>query len=348
MNRADVNLDQVGQFIFDLYGLSSIEINRLNGYDDKNFHVLVKRDINSNSFIDTVSDDGYVLKIINTLDSQQGDRFDAQKQLLCHLNQRGILCPKPIINKQGNIYEKITLSTGVHILWLLQYIDGIILHKVPKSSDLFYHVGALAANIDNALKSFDHPVYHNRIQWSLGSAADVIDCLSAISGDEKKDLIRRIISEFSARVLSVESELERGIIHGDLNEQNIIVDNENLKIKAVIDFGDTHYGCYLYELALAIVYMIFTSNDVKTGRYVVNGYHSVRPIPVKEFKLLKVCVLARYCQSLVYGAYGSLQDPTNDYILTTSKSGWNLLKTIYDFPEDDLLNLWGTDIEFRL
>jgi hypothetical protein len=35
--------------------------------------------------------------------------------------------------------------------------------------------------------------------------------------------------------------------------------------------------------------------------------------------------LCRYAQSLTMGAYTHSQDPSNDYVLTTSKTGWTKL-----------------------
>ena len=45
----------------------------------------------------------------------------------------------------------------------------------------------------------------------------------------------------------------------------------------------------------------------------------------------QVCVAARYVQSLVLGAYTNQQDPSNDYVLITAKTGWKYVKTNNDF-----------------
>ncbi|XP_030766299.1 hydroxylysine kinase [Sitophilus oryzae] len=350
MIRAQVTVDEAKRFVCDVYGLRVAGIYCLNGYDDKNFHVKVDSTIDSsNTCIDKVSECGYVLKIINSLDSEDERRFEAQTSLLIHLNKCNIRCPKPVLTKEKKIFEKVIISGTNHIIRLLEYIDGTILHKIDQyMPELFYQVGQLAAKIDNALQDFDHPVYRERIQWSLGSAADILQYLHAINDENKKELVSKIINEFSARVLSIENELEKGIIHGDINEQNLLVENKDgWYIKAVLDFGDTHYGCYIYELALAVAYMIFTSNDISNGAHVVRGYCSARTISLKEFKLLKICVLARYCQSLLYGAYSSLEDPNNEYILTTSKTGWSLLDRISSIPEDKLLGIWGKGLDLK-
>lgn len=84
-----------------------------------------------------------------------------------------------------------------------------------------------------------------------------------------------------------------GLIHGDINEQNIIVDEEkgNYRIKAIIDYGDCHIGCYLYELAITMTYMIILAKDIAAGKHVLSGYSSVRKVSDLEYSLLKVNIV---------------------------------------------------------
>ena len=48
---------------------------------------------------------------------------------------------------------------------------------------------------------------------------------------------------------------EVGYIHGDFNEQNIIVDAQD-NILGVIDFGDSQKNPLVYDIAIAIMYMM--------------------------------------------------------------------------------------------
>jgi hypothetical protein len=40
------------------------------------------------------------------------------------------------------------------------------------------------------------------------------------------------------------------------------------------------------------------------------------------------------------GAYSYMQDPENEYLLTTSQKGWNVLQLIWNTPQSDLVNRW--------
>lgn len=104
-------------------------------------------------------------------------------------------------------------------------------------------------------------------------------------------MILDIVEQFERRVLTdARDKLETGMIHGDFNEQNILVAEINGKwtIKAVLDFGDSQYSCYLYELAIAVTYMMLLRRDVGVGGHVIAGYLGVKAISEMEFQLLKV------------------------------------------------------------
>lgn len=344
MIRPEINLDETVEIISNLFGLKVNTISQLNGYDDKNFHIFVDPEVNNNNFIKDIVDDGYVVKVVNSLDSQYDEWFKAQHELLLALNKNNIACSKPILTKNGKPFEKVQLSSGNHIVRLFEFISGEILFKIQGTSKLFYDVGVLTAKLDNVFQELDQPAFHRNFQWTMSNAPDILNYLDAVQNKEREEIVKNVIEEFNLRVLSIEEMLDKGLIHGDINEQNLLVEqiNNHFSLKAVLDFGDTHYTCYLYELAIAMTYMIITSNQIGTGGYVLAGYRSVRTISDQELDLLRICVLTRMCQSLVLGAHASLQQSDNSYQLITAKHGWALLETMFKIPEKDLLERWAS------
>ena len=69
MQRAYLSQDEVVTIVERLYGLQVTSSSELNSYDDLNLHVQVSQTHWDNSNIPKVSPDGYVLKILNSLDS---------------------------------------------------------------------------------------------------------------------------------------------------------------------------------------------------------------------------------------------------------------------------------------
>lgn len=103
-------------------------------------------------------------------------------------------------------------------------------------------------------------------------------------------MILEIIEEFETKVLKNKDLFEKSIIHGDFNEQNIVVavNQEGWKIHGVLDFGDTQYSALVFELAIAITYMVLQDKSLDAAGYVIAGYSTVRTIPEHEYEVLKV------------------------------------------------------------
>lgn len=124
----------------------------------------------------------------------------------------------------------------------------------------------------------------------LESVTKLPEFIHVIPSDKRRKIVEEVIKDFQQKVISQSSNFKKALIHGDANEQNIIVEKTSgdWKIKAIIDFGDCHIGCYLYELAITITYMMLLTKNLDVGGYVLAGYMSVLGIPKEECSLLKV------------------------------------------------------------
>lgn len=353
----------VHQLANNLYNLEVVSIKELNSYDDKNFHITVK----DNSHLPDVNDAcpfGYVMKVLNSLDSRAPNLIDAQNEMMLYLGNKGLPCPKPVKNVHGKSMSlenlKIQISepldvaaakdhpTGQYIVRLLSFVPGKILHSVPYTKELFFQVGELVAKTDLALAGFKHDGIKgvDRI-WNLNAVPKLTDFVYAIEDEQKRSLSVAVIDNFKSNVLPLLEHLESGPIHGDFNEQNILVTEEEgqpgkFYLSGILDFGDVHINFYLFELAIAICYMMIecqSMNILDAPGHVLAGYNRFRLIPENEFTLLKDCIAARLSQSLVLGAYSYSQNP-DPYLLTTSQRGWQCLKMLWDCPKDELHKRW--------
>merc|ERR1712071_397922 len=85
-------------------------------------------------------------------------------------------------------------------------------------------------------------------------------------------------------------------------------------------------------------------DPAQAGGHVMAGYLRHRSLPALESRLLRVTVAARYAQSLVMGAYSYSQDPGNEYLLITSKTGWEILASFWSLSREQLYRDWDTTI----
>lgn len=124
------------------------------------------------------------------------------------------------------------------------------------------------------------------------SSISYIEEYVPIVNEAQRGMVEHIIQEFDQRVLKHMDEFPRQMIHGDFNEQNVLVGksdgNADYKVIGIIDFGDTQNSPLLFELAVALTYIMLTTGEVETGGYFLAGYKMTRLIPENEMKVLKV------------------------------------------------------------
>lgn len=328
-----------------LYGMRATSVRELDAYDDRNYHVLCE-EAHENPHVAVPEKAGYVLKVINSLDSRKTGVIEAQNELMIFLDQRDVRCPLPVKNLRGTYFSLESLksdnSMERYAVRLLVYRPGELLHRARTTGELLRKVGSFAAQINEIFAGFDHPAYYeHRTLWMLTAVPRLRQFTYALKSPLDKQLVHDVIVSFEREVLPVTDQLEQGVIHGDLNEHNIITSPDGEDIVAVIDFGDTQRTCRVFELAIVLCYMILQAVDVGMGKYVVEGYETVRRLTDLERRILKISVCARMCQSLVMGAYSHLHDPQNQYLLSTQKTGWTLLKRLWPMRQNDVMQAWG-------
>ena len=149
------------------------------------------------------------------------------------------------------------------------------------------------------------------------------------------------------------------MIHGDVNESNIIVhavpkqnsptkESRVYDVSALIDFNDVVLSYTAFDVAICIAYMSIQCEDFDqrdVGGHVLAGYLSVRSLNETERDVMKVCVCARVAQSLIMGAYTYHMDPSNSYVLNTAARGWPLVSLLWETPKHELDARWKKIIE---
>lgn len=77
--------------------------------------------------------------------------FSTESQIIILANL-GINCSRPIKNKEGNYYSIENLSSGQHVVRLMNFLPGKAIFQVPPSARLFYQLGKFIAQLDESLK----------------------------------------------------------------------------------------------------------------------------------------------------------------------------------------------------
>lgn len=332
------------------YGFRVARIVELDAYDDRNYHVLCLQEPNSeNPHEPRPAEAGYVLKIVNSLDSKDTGFVDAQNELLVFLSRREVRCPVPVAQLNGSLYSRELLGPAgrerSHVVRLLRYLPGQLLAKVRPSEPLLREVGSFLAQLDVHMQDFFHPAYESHESlWSLGQLPRIRDFAFALDDEAGgKRLVEEVVRAFEARVLARAGHLERGIIHGDLNANNILVDEAGRRLEAVIDFGDSHKSCLVFELAVCLCYVLILCGEVEAARPVLDGYRSKRRLSPREQRVLGLCVCARLAQTLTISAYSFKNEPGNGYLISEQDVKWRMLRHLWALGDANLARVWGLE-----
>ncbi|GFT45190.1 hydroxylysine kinase [Nephila pilipes] len=330
-------------------------------FDDQNFHIKVAKE-HHNPYISQISDDGYTLKITNAVRSAIEGNFDSIHAGLFHLNKKGIRAPLPIQNLDGKTWkmEKVPLLNeedlcsisgpklcGVH---LLTFISGIPVSTQEYTTDILHDWGLFLARFHNAVQDLDHPGFRaKKIFWSLEYIPELRNLMEGLEDDRKK-LVLSVLDKYPSEIEKNMCHLSKGIIHGDFNENNVLVqlkstegDAKVVSVDGVLDFEDMHYGTYVWDLGVMLAYTLLdckTMDPLEGAGYALAGYLSLRSLSSLEISVLKTCIESRLCQSLVVCAYSYRTDPKNSYLLTSAKNGWSRLEQICSISNEDLLQKW--------
>ncbi|XP_005182629.1 hydroxylysine kinase [Musca domestica] len=346
--KPNVANEQVESLLRRLFGITIGEMKELLAYDDRNY--FIKEDPNiKNPLIVSHCPHGYVLKILNALDSKKEDFVDAQNQLMLYLSKY-IECPRPVANVNAKLYSVENINGTQHIVRLLEFVPGKMFHEVPTTNYLLYQSGEYLAKMVKALKNFQHEAYDSHTStWQLQSVPQIKKFLYVLEDHSRKALVEEVMEAFEKTVLSKLDTFEMQIIHGDFNEQNIIVEpcanGQDYKIKAVIDFGDTNKSPILFEIGIALTYMLLQAKSLESGGVFLAGFETILPLNAETKSYLKYCVAARLAQSLVMGAYTHSLHPSNEYVLVTQEQGWKLIEELWREKWETIDDIWKTSCD---
>ncbi|KAM6308299.1 hydroxylysine kinase [Aegotheles albertisi] len=336
-----------------VFGLKVSWIRSLPSYDDQNFHVCVSRSEGA-----AEGADEYVLKITNSEDSQEPDLIEVQTQAMMFLRGEGFPSATPYLTKDGNIMSLESGDIGPgnkkYMIRLLTYLPGTPVAKIATNPQILYEIGKLAASMDKALsEKFHHPsvksLHRGQFIWNLANVPLLDQYIHALGQNQYRQVVEQVIEQFKEKVTPKLSSFRPCINHGDLNDHNILVDsssasleNPQYRVSGLLDFSDMSYGYYVFEVAIAIMYMMIESPDpLSVGGHVLAGFESVLPLTEGERGALFLLVGGRFAQSLVIAAHTALRYPENaEYLMITAKTGWKHLMRMFEAGQAAVEQTW--------
>jgi len=288
-------------------------------YDD-NFHLRTK-------------DGGeFVLKVMHP-DRERGF-VEMQCAILQHLAKIAPNLPLarvvPSIDKKSFADTKLA-DGSQRLVWLLTFLRGKTLAEFrPHSPELLEELGGFLGKMNRALDGFEHPAAHRELKWDAARAGWIRDYVQHVAELPRRMLVQRFLGLFETEVVPQLSRLRKSVIYGDANDYNVLVAYEAGRaphIAGVIDFGDTHYGITVSELATAVAYAILGKKDVlAAAASVAAGYHRQSPLTEEEIGLLYTLIGMRLAVSVVNSARRKSLKPDDAYVTISETPAWEALE----------------------
>lgn len=190
--------------------------------------------------------------------------------------------------------------------------------------------------------------------WDLRKFSQIKTIASFSSMDEyQRTILETTVSNFEKFVQPLLPSFSQGILHSDVNVQNIVREQNERDgyTYGIIDFGDCIQNCHLFELAIAIHgYLTHTSvvdkdQAVYATAPLVAGYVHAFPLSRDELECLYYAVLARMCVTAVATEMNRQADPTNDYLGNLVRQSWRAAEVFYKHPKQKVDKIWTDAIK---
>jgi len=211
------------------------------------------------------------------IDEVKGE-LDVKRELdlLVYLRKHGFQCPQPVTDRKGRLYRE---SRG-KCLSLYRWLDGQVVRPDRLTSPRLENVGRALADLHLIGKSYKKGI-ENRFTYDRVAHlyADVRDRLPPYF----RKIVRTLDDEIAYLEHYLENKLPKGIIHGDLFNDNLLFKGD--KLVAVLDFEAACRGKFVFDLATAVNALCVDGEgyDLKRFEALIAGYESLRPLSLAEW-----------------------------------------------------------------
>lgn len=180
--------------------------------------------------------------------------------MMLHLstNYPNLKVPRPLFNVHGKHIAREAFTEDSQKLFairLLKFVPGARLFDFKMTSQRFLETGNLLGQVQAAINDGRYEskaIRERKYLWSLKSVPELRKYFHVFDSEpEKAALVRSVVDDFEAEVVTAMDKLPKAYIHGDFNEQNILVDESTGKVDAIIDFGDICYVPRLFDIAIS-------------------------------------------------------------------------------------------------
>jgi ethanolamine-phosphate phospho-lyase len=218
-------------------------------------------------------------------------------------------------NTPADVYIRVSTFTEGAPLTKEAATDTLLAELALAAADMLLHLQDIESDI---IKADEH-------DWNLRDALRNKPKTNFIINPADRKIVLHYFSVFENDVAPKFNALRKSVIHGDLNEANIIINNNH--INGFIDFGDISYAPAVSELAVLLTYimMMFPEDCFDKAKIIIKNFHQKFPLTKEELEILPLLIVTRLCVSVCKSAEAKANNADTAYILISEKPAWDLL-----------------------
>jgi 4-aminobutyrate aminotransferase-like enzyme/Ser/Thr protein kinase RdoA (MazF antagonist) len=256
----------------------------------------------------------YVLKISNAAESESNLDFEAG--LLRHLESTELAVRVPRLVRRGDLPHgavrvRAAADGAKHFVRMFEFLDGNAgVARAGLDQATVEQFGETVAALGLALRGYFHPGAGRELIWdlrNLASLEQLIDCVPT----HGQALVARTVEYFEAEATPRWPALPAQVVHGDLTLENVLFDATGGTC-GVIDFGDSHHGPRLLDIASALASVLRKrggAEALRATRSFLDGYCRKAPLEPAERELLGPTLGARLAAIVLIGGWYVQQFP---------------------------------------
>lgn len=267
---------------------------------------------NSNFIIDT-DQDRFILTIFESRINK--DELPFFINFKRHLSNKGICCPRPILNNSG---ESISDLKGKKAS-IVSFLSGATLE--PQEDGYYasitekhcFEIGKTLAKLHDAAADFE---MQRANEIGVNGFRDLFSKFEQSIGGYQEGLREEILEVVGFLEQNWKSDLPSAAVHADLFPDNVFFGPDDC-LSGVIDFYFAANDVLIYDFAIIVNAWCFDEkNNFKEEKFakLMDGYNEVKLFSVEELSSLKVSLLAAATRFLLTRLYDMFFTPEDSLV----------------------------------
>jgi len=197
---------------------------------------------------------------------------------------------------------------------LQRFLLGTPWREVTSTVALGESLGRSLAAVHCACAAFEHVSASRTHSWDVARCDQHADKLRHVGDEGRRHALARVLKAHTQRILPTLGRCKQGMLHGDFNDENVLVNGEQLV--GLLDFGDALRGALVQDVGITLAYAAQRGDvpNLPLAAAIVQGYATGRAadgeaLSSDERRLLFPLMLGRLSTTVLVGEARRAAEP---------------------------------------